>query len=56
MSGALGKVSGVLGDAAAKLTFDTKYLEGRKRTGDSLGEGVEGAAKVGVYVENKVAY
>lgn len=49
LSGAFGKVSGVLGDAAAKLTMDTEYQEIRKRrTGgsDSFRRGMEGAAKV----------
>lgn len=49
LSGAVGKVSGVLGDAAAKLTMDEEYQEKRRRrTGgsDSVRRGVEGAAKV----------
>lgn len=53
MSGAFGKVSGVLGDAAAKLTMDTEYQEIRKRrTGgsDSFRRGMEGAAKVREYM------
>ena len=46
-------MSGVLGDAAAKLTMDEEYQEKRRRrTGgsDSVRRGMEGAAKV-VYVQ-----
>ena len=49
LSGAVGKVSGVLGDAAAKLTMDDEYQEQRRRRAggaDSIGRSVGGAAKV----------
>ena len=42
---ALGKVTGVLGDAAAKFSFDSEYQEGRKKTSGVYGN-VEGAAMV----------
>ena len=45
----MGKVSGVLGDAAAKLTMDDEYQEQRRRRAggtDSIGRSVGGAAKV----------
>lgn len=43
LSGAFGKMSGVIGDAASKLAFDSEYQEDRKKA-----VGMEGAAKVGV--------
>ena len=46
VSGSVGKVTGVLGDAAAKLSFDKDYQKTRKKASGSVGEGVEGAAKV----------
>lgn len=47
LTGSLSKVSGVLGDAAAMLTFDSEFQKDRKKASSSIGEGVEGAAKVG---------
>ena len=49
VTGSLGKVSGVLGDAAAMLTFDTEFQKDRKKAAGSIGEGVEGVAKVATH-------
>ena len=46
VTGALGKMTGVLGDAAAKLSFNTEFQQDRKKVAGTFGEGVEGAAKV----------
>lgn len=40
-----GKITGVLGDAVAKLTFDEEFQD--KRHKDSFSHGLEGAARVG---------
>ena len=53
VTGVFGKVSGVLGDTAARLTFDPEYQEERRRSGGkktltgTIGQGAEGVAKVG---------
>jgi len=46
VTGALGKMTGALGDAAAKLSFNTEFQQERKKVTGTFGEGVEGAAKV----------
>ncbi len=46
LSGALGKVSGAIGDIAAKMTGDDEFQEDRRRS-DTWGQSLEGAAKVG---------
>ena len=54
LSGSVGKISGVLGDTVAKLTFDKDFQANRKRSSTSgsrsgsrsVGQGLEGAAKV----------
>ncbi len=46
LSGAIGKVSGAIGDFAAKLTGDDEFQEARRRTNDNVGSNLEGAAKV----------
>lgn len=48
LGGVVGKMTGVLGDAAAKLTMDTEYQETRRRRGggDAVGRSLVGAGKV----------
>ena len=46
VTGALGKMTGAWGDAAAKLSFNTEFQQERKKVTGTFGEGVEGAAKV----------
>lgn len=46
ISGVLGKVTGVLGDTAASLTMDSEYQSQRKKARGSVGQSIEGAAKV----------
>lgn len=43
----MGKVSGAIGDFAAKLTGDDEFQEQRRRSADTWGQSLEGAAKVG---------
>ena len=45
-AGALGKMTGAIGDVAAKLSFNTDFQQDRKKGSNTLGEGAEGAAKV----------
>lgn len=54
ISGMLGKVTGVLGDTAAKLTLDEEFVSKRAHTKGTVGRSLEGAAKVHVcmYVED----
>jgi len=47
ISGVLGKVTGVLGDTTAKLTMDEEFLAKRRQGSGTVGQGLEGAAKVG---------
>lgn len=55
VSGALGKVAGVLAKTTTKLTFDEQYQEERRRSSGSkgIGQGLEGAAKVVPCTSNK---
>lgn len=53
LSGVAGKVTGVFSDAAAKLSFDKEFQDERKKNTGTLGEGAEGAVKVGVRGETK---
>ena len=47
ISGVLGRVTGVLGDTTAKLTMDDEFVARRKQGSGGVGQGLEGAAKVG---------
>ena len=44
ISGALGKMTGAWGDAAAKLLFNTEFQQERKKVTGTFGESVERAA------------
>ena len=46
VAGVAGKVTGVLADAVAKLSFDSEYQQDRRKASGTIGDGVEGAAKV----------
>ena len=52
ISGVLGKVTGVIGDTTAKLTMDEEFLARRRQGTGSVGQGLEGAAKVGVRLKH----
>ena len=41
-----GTLTGVFGDAFAKLSFDKEYQEKRRQGSDSMGKNFEGAIKV----------
>lgn len=51
VSGALGKVVGVLAKTTTKLTMDDEFQAERKRVGaKGIGQGFEGAVKVSSYL------
>ena len=49
LSGVVGKMTGVLGDTFAKLTFDEEFQDKRSRGGSSVGQGLEGVVKVSAH-------
>lgn len=46
LAGVGAKITGVFGDAVAKLTFDQEFQEQRRQGDASIGKGIEGLGKV----------